>query len=251
MAHFSVQETWEVSKIWNSVPAEETGVDLGQKKDSYFYSCCHNNWCWAAGCESRPHDLERNLDDAGRVSDKSPANLQSKELSQLYSWCFTRYVYFFCAMRKQRLPDCPEEDPLLFWLGEEWFNVKHTVFTQLYFPSGASKLDQGSKHISTLTKSLHCSSLGGEMVCLQYFWFYLLTPSGLAESAYMELIWMEQNKPVQGIFLIIWKSGVNWEQPCDVVTTLTTWRSQWVRLVVLDEMLTWQNHLSLSPKKLC
>ncbi|KAA8586525.1 hypothetical protein FQN60_000361 [Etheostoma spectabile] len=23
--------------------AEETGVDLGQKKDSYFYSCCHNN----------------------------------------------------------------------------------------------------------------------------------------------------------------------------------------------------------------
>uniref|UniRef100_A0A3Q1FT99 RAB24, member RAS oncogene family n=1 Tax=Acanthochromis polyacanthus TaxID=80966 RepID=A0A3Q1FT99_9TELE len=25
------------------VPAEEPGVDLGQKKDSYFYSCCHNN----------------------------------------------------------------------------------------------------------------------------------------------------------------------------------------------------------------
>uniref|UniRef100_A0A3B5L2U3 Ras-related protein Rab-24 n=1 Tax=Xiphophorus couchianus TaxID=32473 RepID=A0A3B5L2U3_9TELE len=25
-----------------SVP-EETGVDLGQKKDSYFYSCCHGN----------------------------------------------------------------------------------------------------------------------------------------------------------------------------------------------------------------
>ncbi|XP_026228822.1 ras-related protein Rab-24 isoform X1 [Anabas testudineus] len=23
--------------------AEETGVDLGQKKDSYFYSCCHSN----------------------------------------------------------------------------------------------------------------------------------------------------------------------------------------------------------------
>lgn len=32
-----------------SVPAEEAGVDLGQKKDSYFYSCCHNNWC-AATC---------------------------------------------------------------------------------------------------------------------------------------------------------------------------------------------------------
>lgn len=26
-----------------SVSAEETGVDLGQKKDSYFYSCCHSN----------------------------------------------------------------------------------------------------------------------------------------------------------------------------------------------------------------
>uniref|UniRef100_A0A665XC82 Ras-related protein Rab-24 n=1 Tax=Echeneis naucrates TaxID=173247 RepID=A0A665XC82_ECHNA len=25
------------------VSTEETGVDLGQKKDSYFYSCCHNN----------------------------------------------------------------------------------------------------------------------------------------------------------------------------------------------------------------
>uniref|UniRef100_A0A3Q3WNT0 Uncharacterized protein n=1 Tax=Mola mola TaxID=94237 RepID=A0A3Q3WNT0_MOLML len=25
------------------VPAEETGINLGQKKDSYFYSCCHNN----------------------------------------------------------------------------------------------------------------------------------------------------------------------------------------------------------------
>ncbi|TNN42259.1 Ras-related protein Rab-24 [Liparis tanakae] len=30
------------SKTGNNV-AEETGVDLGQKKDSYFYSCCHNN----------------------------------------------------------------------------------------------------------------------------------------------------------------------------------------------------------------
>lgn len=29
--------------ISSSVPAEEAGVDLGQKKDSYFYSCCHNN----------------------------------------------------------------------------------------------------------------------------------------------------------------------------------------------------------------
>lgn len=29
--------------IISSVPAEEAGVDLGQKKDSYFYSCCHNN----------------------------------------------------------------------------------------------------------------------------------------------------------------------------------------------------------------
>ncbi len=35
-----------------SVSAEETGVDLGQKKDSYFYSCCHNNWCWATGREA-------------------------------------------------------------------------------------------------------------------------------------------------------------------------------------------------------
>lgn len=35
--------------ISSSVPAEEAGVDLGQKKDSYFYSCCHNNWCAAGG----------------------------------------------------------------------------------------------------------------------------------------------------------------------------------------------------------
>lgn len=30
-------------KMPSCVSAEETGVDLGQKKDSYFYSCCHNN----------------------------------------------------------------------------------------------------------------------------------------------------------------------------------------------------------------
>lgn len=38
--------------VCSSVPAEETGVDLGQKKDSYFYSCCHNNWCWVTGSGS-------------------------------------------------------------------------------------------------------------------------------------------------------------------------------------------------------
>ena len=27
---------------------EEPGVDLGQKKDSYFYACCHN-WAWRLG----------------------------------------------------------------------------------------------------------------------------------------------------------------------------------------------------------
>uniref|UniRef100_A0A3Q3J7U6 Ras-related protein Rab-24 n=1 Tax=Monopterus albus TaxID=43700 RepID=A0A3Q3J7U6_MONAL len=31
------------TKMPSSVPAEETGVNLGQKKDPYFYSCCHNN----------------------------------------------------------------------------------------------------------------------------------------------------------------------------------------------------------------
>ncbi|XP_008299410.1 ras-related protein Rab-24 [Stegastes partitus] len=31
------------STAFQYMTAEETGVDLGQKKDSYFYSCCHNN----------------------------------------------------------------------------------------------------------------------------------------------------------------------------------------------------------------
>uniref|UniRef100_A0A8P4GHC9 Ras-related protein Rab-24 n=1 Tax=Dicentrarchus labrax TaxID=13489 RepID=A0A8P4GHC9_DICLA len=37
----------KVAEDYNSTAfqymTEETGVDLGQKKDSYFYSCCHNN----------------------------------------------------------------------------------------------------------------------------------------------------------------------------------------------------------------
>uniref|UniRef100_A0A3Q0R103 Ras-related protein Rab-24 n=1 Tax=Amphilophus citrinellus TaxID=61819 RepID=A0A3Q0R103_AMPCI len=37
----------KVAEDYNSAAfqymTEETGVDLGQKKDSYFYSCCHNN----------------------------------------------------------------------------------------------------------------------------------------------------------------------------------------------------------------
>lgn len=45
------------------VPAEETGINLGQKKDSYFYSCCHNNWCWATGRkQSLPFDCSQNLE---------------------------------------------------------------------------------------------------------------------------------------------------------------------------------------------
>lgn len=47
--------------VCSSVPAEETGVDLGQKKDSYFYSCCHNNWCWVTGSGS-VEVPEQNLD---------------------------------------------------------------------------------------------------------------------------------------------------------------------------------------------
>lgn len=82
------------------------------------------------------------------------------------------------------------------------FSPSYVAISHLEPPSWTREVN-----ISQPWLSQHCSSLEGEMVCLQYFWFYLLTPSSLAESAYMKLIWMEQNKPVQGIFshyLEIW-----------------------------------------------
>lgn len=90
-------------------------------------------------------------------------DLQSKEMWKLYSRCFTRYVYFFCAIRKRRLPDSPEEDPLLFSLGEEGIDDKHIFHPVIfrYSSSGASELDQGSKHISTLTQSCTAARLEG------------------------------------------------------------------------------------------
>lgn len=64
------------SCVW----AEEPGVDLGQKKDSYFYSCCHNNWCWAAGRKQRrPHSLcWGQTGFTGRLSDTFALDLVSK-----------------------------------------------------------------------------------------------------------------------------------------------------------------------------
>uniref|UniRef100_A0A3P8U0N6 Ras-related protein Rab-24 n=1 Tax=Amphiprion percula TaxID=161767 RepID=A0A3P8U0N6_AMPPE len=40
---FSSRAADELFHVAVFVLAEEPGVDLGQKKDSYFYSCCHNN----------------------------------------------------------------------------------------------------------------------------------------------------------------------------------------------------------------
>uniref|UniRef100_A0A8C2YY11 Ras-related protein Rab-24 n=1 Tax=Cyclopterus lumpus TaxID=8103 RepID=A0A8C2YY11_CYCLU len=46
-AHLTDELFQKVAEDYNTTAfqymTEETGVDLGQKKDSYFYSCCHNN----------------------------------------------------------------------------------------------------------------------------------------------------------------------------------------------------------------
>lgn len=139
------------------------------------------------------HDLERNLSDAGWVSDKSPVDLQSKEMSKLYSWCFTRYVYFFCAIRKRRLPDSPEEDPLLFFLGEEGIDDKHTFFTRLYSVISPLEPPSWTREVNIsqpwLSHALQLVWKGGGLFTI--FLGLPPTPFNLAESAHM--------KPMNGV----------------------------------------------------
>lgn len=83
--------------------------------------------------------------------------------------CFTRYVYFFCAIRKWRLPDCPEEDPLQFLLSEEGSDVKHTFSPSyiLLVHLWSLQAGLGERTDLNLDSTLHCGSFGGGMVCLQ------------------------------------------------------------------------------------
>lgn len=76
--------------------AEETGVDLGQKKDSYFYSCCHNNWCWGAGQEVFAFpQLESNLEMLESCNSSMNVVPNHKKENQTNSLYFVGYVSFF------------------------------------------------------------------------------------------------------------------------------------------------------------
>lgn len=95
-----------------SVLAEETSVDLCQKKDSYFYSCCHNNWEGVKLQLSFSLSRIRNLDLLGSDAHLShgPQNQRKKERQTgvkvvLFIYIFWNaflsfYRFFRCAIQE-------------------------------------------------------------------------------------------------------------------------------------------------------
>lgn len=86
------------STAFQYMTAEETGVDLGQKKDSYFYSCCHNNWCWGAGQEVFAFpQLESNLEmlESCNSSMNVVPNHKKENQTKLFILCWICFFFSF------------------------------------------------------------------------------------------------------------------------------------------------------------